>query len=144
MVNPTCSIENNIKVFRFIRFLLNEISQMSKFKLFVSQDKFSRIVQIFLKFASVIHNWKIQKFKNCFKNVEKLEKLAPLLVRWHTKLSNWHAFGLLARLLACWHVKMRSCHTFGLLACGYVDHAGTHGMHFSELGWGGLSRWKTK
>ena len=46
------------------------------------------------------------------------EKLAPCLARWHTKLNNWHTFGMLARLLARWHVKMRSWHTFGTLARG--------------------------
>ena len=62
----------------------------------------------------------------------KVEKLACLLARWHSKLNNWHAFGTLARL----HVKMRSWHTFGKLARGRVDHTGTHGTHgmrFSKL-----------
>ena len=36
---------------------------MSVFKFFISQDIFSRIAQIFLKFANVKHNSKIQKFK---------------------------------------------------------------------------------
>ena len=35
---------------------LNEILQMSKVRLFVSRDKFSRIAQVFLKFANVKHN----------------------------------------------------------------------------------------
>ena len=39
--------------FRKIRLFLNETLQMSKFKFFVSQDKFSRTAQIFLKFANV-------------------------------------------------------------------------------------------
>ena len=55
-VNPTCSIENKVKGFRLTRFFLNEILQMSKFKLFVSRDKFSRIAQIFLKFANGEHD----------------------------------------------------------------------------------------
>ena len=40
-VNPTCSVENDIKGFRLARFFLNEILQMSKFKFFVLRDKFS-------------------------------------------------------------------------------------------------------
>ena len=42
--------------------VLNEILQISKFKFFVSQKKVSRIAQIFLKFANVKHNSKIQKY----------------------------------------------------------------------------------
>ena len=37
-------IENNVKGFRLIRFFLNEILQMSKFKFFVSRDRFSTMV----------------------------------------------------------------------------------------------------
>ena len=37
---------------------------MPKFKFFVSQDKFPRIAQMFLKFANIEHNLKIQKLKN--------------------------------------------------------------------------------
>ena len=89
------------------------------------RDNVSRIAQIFLKFADVKHNWKIQKFKNIFfgKVVSKLECLldgevknfARLLARWHASLKNWQALGTLAyqveklaHLLARWHVKMRS------------------------------------
>ena len=39
---------------------------MSVFKFFISRDIFSRIAQIFLKFANVKHNSKIQKLKNSF------------------------------------------------------------------------------
>ena len=46
------SIENDVKGFKLTKFFLNEIWQMSKFKFFVSRDKFSRIAQIFLKFAN--------------------------------------------------------------------------------------------
>ena len=35
---------------------LNEILQMSKFRLFASRDTFSKIAQVFLKFANVKHN----------------------------------------------------------------------------------------
>ena len=49
--NPTFSIENDVKGFKLIRFFFNEILQMSKFKLFVLQDNFSKIAQMFLKFA---------------------------------------------------------------------------------------------
>ena len=38
---------------------LNEIVQMSKFRFFVSRDKFSRIAQMFLKFVNVNHSQKI-------------------------------------------------------------------------------------
>ena len=55
---------------------------MSKFKLFVPQDKFSRIAQIFLKFSNGKHDWKIEKF--FWKTVEKLAK-------------DLHAFATLAR-----------------------------------------------
>ena len=55
-VNAVCSIENDVQGFRLIRFFLNGILQMSKFKFFVSRDKFSRIAQMFLKFANVQHN----------------------------------------------------------------------------------------
>ena len=61
-----CSIENDVKDARLTRFSLNEILQMSKFKFFVSRDKFSRIAQLFLKFASGEHDLKIQKLKNSF------------------------------------------------------------------------------
>ena len=37
-------IENNVKGFRLITFFLNEILQMSKFKFFVSRDRFSTMV----------------------------------------------------------------------------------------------------
>ena len=74
-VNPKWSI---VKGFRLIRFsLLNKILQMSNFKFFVSQDNFSRIAQIFLKFAMQMLSI-TEKFKNWIWN------LAPLLVRWHT------------------------------------------------------------
>ena len=75
----------------------------------------------------------------------EVERLAPLLARWHSKLKYWNTFGMLARwraklnnghafgtlacLLAHWHVKMRSWHAFGTLARGHVDHAGKHGTH---------------
>ena len=89
------------------------------------RDNVSRIAQIFLKFADVKHNWKIQKLKNIFfgKVVGKLaclldgdvKNFARLLASWHASLKNWQAFGTLAyqveklaHLLARWHVKMRS------------------------------------
>ena len=123
------------------------------------QDKFSRIVQIFLRFANVKHNWKIQKLKNIFfwKIAEKLahllagefEKLAPLLARSHVKLKNRPVFG------TPWHVGIHLTHwhddrfisTFAqkkqklgrfyhvsMWASGYVDHTGTHRMRFRRLG----------
>ena len=48
--------------------------QMSKFKFFVLQDKFSRIAQMLLNFANVKCTWKIENFKNiiCLKTVENL------------------------------------------------------------------------
>ena len=61
---------------------------MPKFKFFVSWGKFSRIAQIFLKFA----NWKIQKFKN---SSEKL--LKNFYAFWQAKLKVWHAFSTMAR-----------------------------------------------
>ena len=66
MVNPTCSIEKDAKVLGWQGFFLNEILQMTKSKFFVLRDKFSRIAQIFLKFANVEHNWKPQNLKNSF------------------------------------------------------------------------------
>ena len=120
---------------------------MSKFKFFVSQDKFSIIAQIFLKFANVQHNWKIQNWKIILKNSWKIGtpfdrqswKIVSPLAYWHTKLDNWYTFGTLACLLARWHVKnetlARVWH-FGNLAHEHVDHAGTHGTcgtQFSKL-----------
>ena len=79
---------------------------MSTFKFFVSSDKFSRIVQIFLKFEmqmlSIAEKWKNGKIS--LKIVEKLvrllagevAKLAPILAPCHAKLKYWHAFGMLA------------------------------------------------
>ena len=109
MVNLTCSIENDVRDFR--RFFLNEILQIPKFKFFVSRDKFARIAQIFLKFANVEHNWKIQKLKNYFENIWKIAtpfgrriwKIGTSLTCWQAKLNNWHTFGWLARFLARWH-----------------------------------------
>ena len=91
---------------------------MSKFKIFVSQDKFARIAQILLKVANVKHNWKTQNSKILLKNAwkidmplaSKVEKLAHNFARWHAKLENWHGLGTLTRSLARWHVKMRSWH----------------------------------
>ena len=91
---------------------LNEILQMSKFRLFVSRDEFSKIAQVFLKFANVKHNWKIQRLKNWH-------------AFWQAKLKNWHA---LSHLLARWHVKMRSWDAFG--TSEQEDHAG---KQFSRL-----------
>ena len=79
ITSKTTSIENNIKGFRATRFFLNDILQMSKFEFFVLQDRFSKPAQIFLKFANVEHNWKIQKLKNSF---EKLVR------PWQAKLNN--------------------------------------------------------
>ena len=56
-------IENDVKGFRLIRFLLNEILQISKFKFSISRDKFSRIAQIYLKFAMQMLSI-TEKFKN--------------------------------------------------------------------------------
>ena len=104
-----CSTE---KGFRLISFYLNKILQMSKFKFFVSHDKFSRIAQIFLKFANVEHNWKIQKLKKNFcKIVERLvclfvgevEKLARL---WNIGTPIWLIGTPLARWHVCWNVDM--------------------------------------
>ena len=49
---------------------------MLKFKFFVLRDKFYKISQIFLEFANIEHNWKIEKLKNY------LEK----------QLKNWYVF----------------------------------------------------
>ena len=54
-VNHTCSMENDVKGFRLIRFFLNEILGKSKYNFFGSRDKL-RIAQIFLKFANVKEN----------------------------------------------------------------------------------------
>ena len=58
------------------------------------------------------------------------------LARWHAKLNNWQARGMLASWHVHWHVKMRNWHAFGTVVHGHVDHAGTYGMHgtqFSKL-----------
>ena len=77
---------------------------MPKFKFFVSRDKFSRIDQIFLKFANVEHNSKIQKLKKSF---EKFLKNWHAF--WQAKLKYWFAFGILAYqveyLAHLWHVS---------------------------------------
>ena len=99
---------------------LNEILQMSKFRLFASRDTFSKIAQVFLKFANVKHNWKIQRLKN---SSEK--QLKNWHAFWQAKLKNWHA---LSHLLARWDVKMRSWDAFG--TSEHVDHAG---KQFSRL-----------
>ena len=83
-VNPTCSIENDDKDFTLASFFLSKTLQMSKLKFSVSRAKFSRTAQIFLEFANIEHNWKIEKFFS--KTIEKLlrflsgkfEKLARL------------------------------------------------------------------
>ena len=54
-VNPTCSIQVDVKGFRLIRFFLNEILEKSNYNFFASRDKL-RIAQIFLKFANVKEN----------------------------------------------------------------------------------------
>ena len=43
----------------------------------------------------------------------EVERLAPLLARWHSKLKYWNAFGMLARL----HAKLNNWRAFGTLAC---------------------------
>ena len=116
-VNPTCSIEKDVKGFRLTRFFLNEISQMSKFKFFVSGDKFSITVQI----LSLTEKFKNQKIllKNSWKTgtpfCKHSWKIGMPLARWNTKLNNWHTFCTLTRLMARSHVKMRSWHAFGTL-----------------------------
>ena len=62
------SIEKDIKGFRLIKFLLNEILQMSKFKFFLSQNTFSRIpwnLQM-LSISEKLKNWK-SLLKNSWK-----------------------------------------------------------------------------
>ena len=142
-----CLTENDVKDFRLIRFFINEILQMSKFKLFVSRDKFFRSAQIFLKFVNVTHNWKIQKLKTLLKNSRpfcqvKLKnwhtfwhvgtpswKIGTPLARWHvgtpiwiigTPLVRW-SVGTFIGTLALWFLKMRSWHAFGMLARWYMD-----------------------
>ena len=57
---------------RPIKFFLNEILQISKFKFFVSWEKFSRIAHTFLKFEDVKHTWQVLKLKNYFENSWKI------------------------------------------------------------------------
>ena len=71
-----CSIENDFKDFKLTKFFLNENVQMLKFKFFVLRGKFYKVSQIFLEFANIEHNWKIEKLKNY------LEK----------QLKNWYVF----------------------------------------------------
>ena len=75
----------------------NEILQLSKFKFFVSRDKFSSYPQIFLKFANVKHNWKIRKLnKILFWKIPK---------NWHVYWDAAHQNEKLARLwYVYWHV----------------------------------------
>ena len=117
---------------------------MSKFKFFISRDKFSRIAQIFLKFANVKHDWKIRKLKNYFEKC-----LKNWYAFWQVKFKNRYAFGTLARqvekLASLWHVygtlarkneKLARFWRVGTWVCGHEDHAGTHGTHdtwFSKL-----------
>ena len=68
---------------------------MSKLEFFVSQDRLSRIAEIFVKFSNVVDNWKFQKLKNSFKNL--LKNWDAL---WQGNLRNWHSIGTLALLLA--------------------------------------------
>ena len=91
MVNPTCSIKKDVRGFRLIRFFLNEILQMSKFKFFVSQVKFSGIAQIFLIFANAEHNY----FEKLFWKI--VERLVRLLV------------GEVEKLTCPWHIGRPSC-----------------------------------
>ena len=129
---------------RLTRFFFNEILQISKLKFFVLRDKFSKITQIFLKFANVEHHWKIQKLKNSLKNSWKIctsfgcqvEKLVSPLACWHPKFNNGYTFSTLARSLARWQIKIRSWHAFGTLAYGHIVYTDTHGkydMRFSKL-----------
>ena len=112
---------------------------MSTFKLFVSRDKFSRTIQIFLKFANVMNNWKIQKLIFFLKNGRrswKISKHFGTLVSQVEKLIHLWPVGTLQSLLVHWHVKMRSWHTFGKLRRGHVDHTNTDGTQetqFSKL-----------
>ena len=50
--------------------------------------RFSRIAQIFLKFANVKDNWKIQKLKKNFLKKKAVEKLACLLAGEVEKLAD--------------------------------------------------------
>ena len=61
--------------------------------------------------------WKIVEKKACLLT-GKVKKLACFLACWHTKLKNWHAFGM----LACKNKK---------LACFY--NIATHDKWFSKL-----------
>ena len=141
-VNPTCSIKSDGKGFRLIRFFRNEILLMSKFKFFVSRNKFSIIAKIFLKSPNVTHNWNIQKWKFSFEKYLKnwyafgrrswkigtpsFIISTPLarwnwifdtpLTFWHDKLYNWHDSGTLARLFVRRYLKVGSGRAFGTWA----------------------------
>ena len=112
---------------------------MSTFKFFVPGDKFSRTVQIFLKFAKAMNNWKIQKLIFFLLNGRRSWKISThfgTLVSQVEKLIRLWPVGTLESLLVHWHVKMRSWHAFGKLTRGHVDHTntdGTQGTQFSKL-----------
>ena len=56
LVNPTCSIENDVKDFWLISFFLNELLKMSKFKYFVLQNKFLKC-SLNLEMLSIIEKF---------------------------------------------------------------------------------------
>ena len=90
------------------------------------------MAQIFLKFANVKHNWKIQRLKIFLNNsgkvgtlFGKVEKLARL---WHVGTPSCK-IGTSAR----WHITMSRWHAFGTLAIGHVDHASAHDTWLGKL-----------
>ena len=120
-----------VKGFKLIKFLLNEILQMSKFKFFVSRQllkyfwnlQMLRIIEKFINWKILLKNsWKIGTAfgRQSWKIGTLSWTIDTSLARWRTKLKNWH-------------VKMRSWHAFGTLARGHVYHAGTHSTRFSKL-----------
>ena len=119
---------------RFIVCIRNK--KMSTFKFFLARDKFSRIDQIFLKFANINYNWKIYILKNIFFKKKWLKiwhafwQVGTPISKIDTPLEGWlwHAFGF-ARLLARWQVNGKCWHAFGKFAYRHVEHAGTHGSH---------------
>ena len=110
------------------------------FKFFVSRDKFSRIVQVFLKFANFNHNWNIFSLKKSWKIDTSFGTLACQFGKWHifgtltrqhVKMKCWHTFGQLARQFEKWHVFGKLARKNEMLARFW--HVGTHGTRFSKL-----------
>ena len=98
---------------------------MSKFKFFVLRDKFSRIAQIFLKFAMQMLNI-TEKFKNWKTPFKNSWKIGMHFGRWGWKIGTLacqverlvHLWNIgspswtIGMPLARWHAKMNNWHAF--------------------------------